>query len=571
MKRLLLAAITVLGMSCALVQPVLGQLNQNVVTLIPSTDSSGAPLAAGELHFRDLTNPASATPHYSGFKSNPSQTANHVYQMPNGGTGCWSSDSSDVLTLSPCPTGDDSLFSLFNHSDNTKLLKFSLAGVTTATTRTWTVPNANITVAGTNIAQTWLNTQTCDSSTGAINMGSLLVFRCSDRTLWNLGDFEGHITMSADNTWNMGSAAKRVKELFTPLISMPDAASSTTGCTVSGVGTGNGISCNNSVDLKQCLFGSHGVSCNDSSIPTLTITTDGAGTFQGAVQVGSLTIVNTGGGGTRGICVDNSGQVIVSGCPGGTVVPSGTYTFTGGNTFSTLTTTFSADLNCGSSANIDMAGTLVFRCSDRTLWNLGDFEGHITMSADNTWNVGSAAKRVKELFTPLISMPDAASSTTGCTISGVGTGNGINCNNSSDLKQCLFGSHGVSCNDSSIPTLTITTDGAGTFGSSVTAQSFIVNGGSVNISNAIVAASSGKKHAGGSSSLSSGVKTVSTGLSSVDYFMAIPVTGGPTCGVFTAAGCELLTTASPSGGSVTVYSSNTSSSAFFFWEAVGAP
>lgn len=53
---------------------------------------------------------------------------------------------------------------LKNNSDNTKLLSFNLSGFTTATTRTLTPQNASYTIAGTNISQTFGNTQTFTNS-----------------------------------------------------------------------------------------------------------------------------------------------------------------------------------------------------------------------------------------------------------------------------------------------------------------------------------------------------------------------------------------------------------------------
>lgn len=60
------------------------------------------------------------------------------------------------LTL---PLSDNvSLFQ--NNSDNTKQVKLDLSGITTGTTRTVTIPNTNLTVAGSDISQTFSGTQT---------------------------------------------------------------------------------------------------------------------------------------------------------------------------------------------------------------------------------------------------------------------------------------------------------------------------------------------------------------------------------------------------------------------------
>lgn len=51
----------------------------------------------------------------------------------------------------------DTLFTLQDDGDTTKQAKFQLSGITTATTRTFTVPNATTTLVGTDVAQTLTN------------------------------------------------------------------------------------------------------------------------------------------------------------------------------------------------------------------------------------------------------------------------------------------------------------------------------------------------------------------------------------------------------------------------------
>lgn len=71
----------------------------------------------------------------------------------------------DVLTLSgglpswqvPSTSFTDSSFVLRDNSDTSKQLKFELSGISTATTRTLTVPNSSTVIVGTNAAQTLTN------------------------------------------------------------------------------------------------------------------------------------------------------------------------------------------------------------------------------------------------------------------------------------------------------------------------------------------------------------------------------------------------------------------------------
>lgn len=71
---------------------------------------------------------------------------------------------SDQLTFNgiPVATGtsssfQDSTFSLYDNSDNTKLLAFQLSEITTGTTRTLTAPDVNTTIVGTDATQTLTN------------------------------------------------------------------------------------------------------------------------------------------------------------------------------------------------------------------------------------------------------------------------------------------------------------------------------------------------------------------------------------------------------------------------------
>ncbi len=82
----------------------------------------------------------------------------------NGGNLALGIDGSDNLTFNggtfPSSTSanfQDSTFSLYDNGDNTKLIKFDAAGITTGTTRTVTVPDANLTMVGAATTQTLTN------------------------------------------------------------------------------------------------------------------------------------------------------------------------------------------------------------------------------------------------------------------------------------------------------------------------------------------------------------------------------------------------------------------------------
>lgn len=65
-------------------------------------------------------------------------------------------------------TVDDATFTIADNSDTTKKVKFQVSGVTTATTRTLTVPDSNTTIAGTDNAQTLTN-KTIDPSLNTVD------------------------------------------------------------------------------------------------------------------------------------------------------------------------------------------------------------------------------------------------------------------------------------------------------------------------------------------------------------------------------------------------------------------
>jgi hypothetical protein len=79
----------------------------------------------------------------------------------------------------------------------------------------------------------------------------------------------------------------------------------------------------------------------------------------------------------------------------------------------------------------------------------------------------------------------------------------------------------------------------------------------------LMAASNHKKTVWGNTTFSSGQRTISTGLSSIEFAIATCIQNG------TAS--EYCESDSPSGGSVNFRSSNASSSSFFFWWAAGNP
>ena len=105
----------------------------------------------------------------TGFYADPAMASSAVYQMPgtDGSSGdCLSTNGAATLSWVSCSGGGsappfvDTTNIIKGSVDATKLLRFEVDGLTTATTRTWTAQNADLTVAGIDIAQTWTATQT---------------------------------------------------------------------------------------------------------------------------------------------------------------------------------------------------------------------------------------------------------------------------------------------------------------------------------------------------------------------------------------------------------------------------
>lgn len=125
----------------------------NQLNVLPAQDNS----ATGELRFRELN---SNGLNYVGFKAPSSITTNRIWILPSadGAAGeVWSTNGSGVLGW-VSPSGlpvVDTVFLVKGSADATKRLRIEADGITTATDRIWTAPDADLTVAGQNIINTF--------------------------------------------------------------------------------------------------------------------------------------------------------------------------------------------------------------------------------------------------------------------------------------------------------------------------------------------------------------------------------------------------------------------------------
>ena len=80
------------------------------------------------------------------------------YPLKSFKTATWSGwQTFNVVSNITNPVFDDSTFQVQNNADNTKILELDVSGVTTATTRTLTIPDASTTIVGTDATQTLTN------------------------------------------------------------------------------------------------------------------------------------------------------------------------------------------------------------------------------------------------------------------------------------------------------------------------------------------------------------------------------------------------------------------------------
>jgi hypothetical protein len=84
-----------------------------------------------------------------------------LLSVPDADTTIVGTDSTQTITNKTINSStiniSDSLFTVQDNADATKQLRFEVSGITTATTRTLTVPNANTTIVGTDTTQTLSN------------------------------------------------------------------------------------------------------------------------------------------------------------------------------------------------------------------------------------------------------------------------------------------------------------------------------------------------------------------------------------------------------------------------------
>lgn len=97
-----------------------------------------------------------------------SQTANRVITFPDATDTLVGKDTTDIMTNKSM---SDSTFFIVDNLDNTKKLAFQISGVTTATTRTWTIPDSDDTFVGKATTDIMTNKSVSDSTFFIVDEG----------------------------------------------------------------------------------------------------------------------------------------------------------------------------------------------------------------------------------------------------------------------------------------------------------------------------------------------------------------------------------------------------------------
>ncbi len=163
-------------------------------------DASGA---TGDIYYRDS----------SGYFTRLGAGSNGTFLTVASGIPSWTSTVSGTIGNTSTVTLKDANFTLQDDGDTTKQLQFQLSGITTATTRTLTVPDANTTVVGTDATQTLTNktltsptitTPTLSATTIATDTTTGL--RIGTATTQKLGFFNATPVVQQTATTDLGTA-----------------------------------------------------------------------------------------------------------------------------------------------------------------------------------------------------------------------------------------------------------------------------------------------------------------------------------------------------------------------------
>jgi hypothetical protein len=140
--------------------------------------------------------------------------------LKSGSGKVWSLAGGTLSALAGAINFVASIFSLKDSSDQTKVVKFDVSGVTTGTTRTLTVPDANTTLVGTDTTQTLTNKTLTAPAIGS-GGGTFAGSTSGSTTLKASANAEGTLTLPAATDTLVGKATTDTltnKTLTSPVI-----------------------------------------------------------------------------------------------------------------------------------------------------------------------------------------------------------------------------------------------------------------------------------------------------------------------------------------------------------------
>lgn len=183
-------------------------------------------------------------------------------------------------------------------SDGTKEVRIEADGITTGTVRVWTAPDADITVAGINLAQTWTATQTMRA-----------------------------IAFSANETYDVGSTSNRADEMFSRLFAAHDGTRTRVQLLSPGAGSdaGSAIAVTNNAGSSVLSVSYAG-----------SVTAAGSLTFGASsslVQGSTTRIDGSGNAGFLSLAINGTTRLNLSGAwSGGSFLPSADASYDSGST-----------------------------------------------------------------------------------------------------------------------------------------------------------------------------------------------------------------------------------------------
>lgn len=210
-----------------------------------------------------------------------------VYYIPREGWLCWDrgADQSVLFNVSwvsgsSSASFDDAEFELKDNIDATKLLKFQLSGIATATTRTLTVPNVSDTLAVLGATQTFTGLMTF-SGTFAVSAASATIGNSTGASTVNLGT--GATLAATAKTINIGTAGLSTSTTVVNIGSTVAGALGTTvinspTVTFASTVTAIGAAAANVSALRLGLGGATADATNRLSINTPAVLLNNAGT-----------------------------------------------------------------------------------------------------------------------------------------------------------------------------------------------------------------------------------------------------------------------------------------------------